>query len=458
MVILKICALIGKDLTSNSSHFQYMGLKKDLFTIHSKLSPLEKIWTVDTLGITFSEKTLNDSKVQALLKSNAEFDAVIVHQFATEAYKGFCYHFKAPCISVVTMLAPNWINPQMGNPGPPSYVPELFVDLSSPMSFLERCYNTFAFLAVALVTHLYTLPKHNQLLQTYFPNPPNIYDVYYNSSLILVNSHLSINSPVPSLPNIIDVAGYHVNEPKPLPDELRNLMDRAKNGIVYFSMGSNLQSKDMPVDKLNMLLSAFAKLDQTVLWKWEDENLVGKSENIVIRKWWPQQDILVHPNVKLFITHGGLLSTIEAVYHGVPILGIPVFGDQETNLASVVKGGYGLSVHYNELSEDALSFALEELLKNPTYSRNVKQRSKIMHDQPMRPLDTAIYWIEYVIRYQGADHLKSVARSLSWYQYFLLDVILASIVLVYLLMYLTKCLFHFVTKNVNSIKGKHKVA
>ncbi|KAK5642859.1 hypothetical protein RI129_009026 [Pyrocoelia pectoralis] len=422
------------------------GLRKDLFTIHSKLTPLEKIWTVDRLGISFCEKTLNDSKVKALLNSNEEFDAVIVHQFATEAYKGFCHHFKAPCISVVTMLAPNWINPQMGNPGSPSYIPELFVDLSSPMTFLERCYNTFLYLAVTLLTHLYTLPKHNQLLQKYFPNQPSIYDLYYNSSLILVNSHLSINSPVAHLPNIIDVAGYHVSEPKTLPEDLQTLLDNSKKGVIFFSMGSNLQSKDLPIEKLNILLNAFAKLEQTVLWKWEDDNLVGKSENIIIRSWWPQQDILGHRNVKLFITHGGLLSTIEAVYHGVPILGIPVFGDQETNLASVVKGGYGLAVHYNDLLEDSLDYALGELLNNPKYSRNVKQRSKIMHDQPMRPLDTAIYWIEYVIRYQGADHLKSTARHLQWYQYLLLDVILTASVILFLLFYLTKFVYKLIVR------------
>lgn len=45
-----------------------------------------------------------------------------------------------------------------------------------------------------------------------------------------------------------------------------------------------------------------------MLWKWEDD-LPDKPSNIRIEKWLPQNDILGHPNVKLFITHGGLLST-----------------------------------------------------------------------------------------------------------------------------------------------------
>lgn len=71
--------------------------------------------------------------------------------------------------------------------------------------------------------------------------------------------------------------------------------------------------------------------------------------------------------MKLFITHGGLLSTIETVYHGVPIIGIPVFGDQDMNIANAVISGYGIGVPYNELTEERLSKALNEILTNPKY-------------------------------------------------------------------------------------------
>lgn len=75
--------------------------------------------------------------------------------------------------------------------------------------------------------------------------------------------------------------------------------------------------------------------------------------------------VLAHPNVKLFISHGGLLSTIETIYHGVPILGIPVFGDQETNVANAVHNGFALGLPYRDLTEEKLARALDELLTNP---------------------------------------------------------------------------------------------
>lgn len=46
-----------------------------------------------------------------------------------------------------------------------------------------------------------------------------------------------------------------------------------------------------------------------------------------------------------------------------------------------------------------------------------------MHDQPVNPKDAAVYWIEYVVRHQGATHFRSAALDLTWYQRSMLDVI-----------------------------------
>jgi glucuronosyltransferase len=54
--------------------------------------------------------------------------------------------------------------------------------------------------------------------------------------------------------------------------------------------------------------------------------------------------------VKLFITHGGLGSVVEAKFHGVPIIGIPFFGDQMANVAAAVEGGWALNVDFAMIS------------------------------------------------------------------------------------------------------------
>lgn len=45
-----------------------------------------------------------------------------------------------------------------------------------------------------------------------------------------------------------------------------------------------------------------------------------------------------------------------------------------------------------------------------------------MQDRPMKPLDSAVYWVEYVIRHKGAPHLRTAAMDLNWFQIHLIDV------------------------------------
>lgn len=78
---------------------------------------------------------------------------------------------------------------------------------------------------------------------------------------------------------------------------------------------------------------------------------------------------VAHPNLKLFITHGGLLGGTEAVYHGVPVLVIPVFADQLTNAQNAEEGGYALSLPYSspEFSQPKLESMIRDLLDNDRY-------------------------------------------------------------------------------------------
>ena len=69
-------------------------------------------------------------------------------------------------------------------------------------------------------------------------------------------------------------------------------LDEAPDGVIYFSMGSNLKSFQMPEDKKQAFLEAFSKLKQRVLWKWEIDSLPGQPDNVKLGKWLPQSDIL----------------------------------------------------------------------------------------------------------------------------------------------------------------------
>jgi len=72
-----------------------------------------------------------------------------------------------------------------------------------------------------------------------------------------------------------------------------------------------------------------------------------------------------HPNVRLFITHGGLHSLEETVYHAKPVVAIPFFGDQHLNMKLVEKKGYGKLVDFHKITEESFRNAINEVLSNP---------------------------------------------------------------------------------------------
>jgi glucuronosyltransferase len=47
--------------------------------------------------------------------------------------------------------------------------------------------------------------------------------------------------------------------------------------------------------------------------------------------------------VRLFMTHGGLLSTQEAAVRGIPIVGIPIYANQHYNLTKILSSGIGIN-------------------------------------------------------------------------------------------------------------------
>lgn len=75
------------------------------------------------------------------------------------------------------------------------------------------------------------------------------------------------------------------------------------------------------------------------------------------------------------------------------------------------------------------------------YAKKIKLLSDRYRDQPLTPLETAIYWTEYVARHQGAPHLHSAGLDLNFFAYHSLDVFAAYFVGLYLVWRLIKLLF-----------------
>lgn len=209
----------------------------------------------------------------------------------------------------------------------------------------------------------------------------------------------------------------------PLPGDVQKFIDESEHGVVYFSLGGNLKPSVMPVDKQQAIIRSLSKLKERVLWKWDDDDAKVDKNKFLLKKWFPQDDVLANPKVKAFITHGGLLSGTEAIYYAKPLITIPIFGDQKLNAARSVVGGYGVRVDYSNLTEASLTWGLNEISENEKYSNKIAELSTRFRDKPQHPLDSAKFYVEYVIRHKGAPFMQSSSTYLNFIQLNNLDVL-----------------------------------
>ena len=159
-------------------------------------------------------------------------------------------------------------------------------------------------------------------------------------------------------------------------------MDKSKNGVIYLSFGSALKGSLMTEENRKLLLNALGRFKQyDVIWKWETEEMPDKPENVMLSKWLPQQEILGHPNLKVFITHAGQSSFQETLCHQKPVVAIPISGDQPNNAAEVERLGFGISQPWLSLDEDELYNALDKVLHDPKYTEAAKRVGSTLNDQ-----------------------------------------------------------------------------
>lgn len=223
---------------------------------------------------------------------------------------------------------------------------------------------------------------------------------------------------------MIEVGGLQIKDkPSPLPEDVRQWIEGAEEGVIFFSLGTNLFSSSMPPEMLSAILQTFRTLKQRIIWKWDTQDMPNKPANVMLKDWLPQDDILAHPNVRLFIMHGGLGGIAEALFHGVPLVGIPMFGDQPVNLAKVEKEGWAYVLKHTEVTVETFSKAVNEVLHNPRYRDSVQRLSELFRDRPQSAMDTAVYWAEYVIRHKGAPHLRYPGADMNFFKRHSLDVL-----------------------------------
>ncbi|XP_002734512.1 UDP-glucuronosyltransferase 2B15-like [Saccoglossus kowalevskii] len=343
-------------------------------------------------------------------------------------------YFKLPFISYAFTTAEEkyWHAPQ-----PLSYVPVTMSALTDKMTFMERLKNTVIYLVSSFFEDLY-IAHYIQLQNKYDIVPDTkIVDIKSKASLWLWASDFAFEFPRPLMAHVIPIGSFTAEKVKPLPRELDDwIRGSGDHGIVVFSMGSQIRDlgRNLTVD----IASALSRLPQRIVWRHDGETpkTVGSNTKIV-KKWIPQNDLLANPNTRLFVTHGGTSGVHEGLYHGVPMLCIPICSDQHDNAAKIKSKGIGNYIDYKIITPEILHQMMTDIITDIRYKTKAQKLSDITRDKPMTAEESIVYWVNYVLKH-GTDHLISQVPNLSWYQYFLLDVAAFVVVVALVMFYVIK--------------------
>ncbi|KAL0810773.1 hypothetical protein ABMA28_010090 [Loxostege sticticalis] len=367
------------------------------------------------------EKQLLSKEVKEVIDLKNKYDLVIIEAFPRHLLI-LSHLFKVPMI-LFSSFGSSFINYHTF--GAPTH------ELLYPDNIRQRLYNLTMWEKVIDLYNVHSI-KHfydrfedneNAMLRRVFGDVPSIDELKNNVDLLFLNIHPIWEGIRPVPRSVVHIRGINEKPEKQLPTDLKTYLDSSKNGVIYISFGTNVKPSLLPPERIKNVVNVMSALPYDVLLKWDKDVLEGKSNNIKLANWLPQSDLLRHPKIKLFITQGGLQSTDEAINAGVPLIGIPMHGDQWYNVEQYSHFKIGMKLDWETMTEETLKDAVTKVIEDKSYRQNVIDLRNLMNDHPQPPLERAVRWTEYVIRHSGARHLRAPAANMPWHQYYELELV-----------------------------------
>ncbi|XP_077304341.1 UDP-glucuronosyltransferase 1A6-like isoform X9 [Lithobates pipiens] len=292
---------------------------------------------------------------------------------------------------------------------PRSYVPRLFSKNEDKMTFMERVKNVM----INVLEPMYCGPMYEQYVQLaskILKREMTPVQFLSRSSVWLLRYDFVFEYPRPIMPNMVFIGGIHCKEGKVLSKDFEKLVNSSgDHGFVVFSLGSMVS--EIPIHKAMDIAEALRSIPQTVIWRYTGPVPSNLGENTHLVKWLPQNDLLAHPKARAFITHAGSHGIYEGICNAVPMVMLPLFGDQMDNAKRIESRGGGITLNVLELIPEDLSNALTSVINNSSYKENIQRLSDLHLDRPIHPLDLAVHWVEFVMRHKGAPHLRPAAHD-----------------------------------------------
>ncbi|CAD0205775.1 unnamed protein product [Chrysodeixis includens] len=402
------------------------------------------------------EAQLQTKEVQALINDEKKPFDLLLLEAGVRPTLVFSHIYKN--IPVILISSLGGTDLQYGIIGAPIH-PLLFPDFLHRrlynLTFWEKLHEVYTHYRIAKMFESDVKFEDDMIRKQFGPNVPSVTELSNNVDMLFLNIHPMFEGIRPVPPTVVYMEGLHLKPQKELPSDLKSYLDSSKNGVIYFSFGTNVVPSALPAERIAIFTRVLSQLPYDVIWKWDKDDLPGRSDNIRIEKWLPQSDLLRHPKVNAFITQGGLQSTDESIAAGIPLIGFPMLADQWFNVEKYEYYKIGIGLDIETVTEESLKNAIKTVIEDESYRRNIQKLQSKMQDNPQTPLERAIWWTEYVLRHGGAKHLRSPAANISWAEYLELELVLTLLAGLFIIIAIIICTIYKVY--IFIIKKKSKV-
>ncbi|XP_014669909.1 PREDICTED: 2-hydroxyacylsphingosine 1-beta-galactosyltransferase-like [Priapulus caudatus] len=303
-----------------------------------------------------------------------------------------------------------------------SFSPSLVLPYTNRMTFAQRFKNTLVHVFFKVVGHVTFVRRLEGVARRAgFLADSSIEAVARRTNMHFVVGDFSFDYPIPVMPNTKHIGVITAGKPLPLAAPLQEFVQRsAARGVVVISFGSAVNSAGG--DVVRKIAAAIADLPYFFVWRLRAADAPPLGDNVKIVDWIPQNDLLGHAKVVLFVTHAGPNSVWESVYHGVPMLALPIVADEYGNAARVVHHGVGKQLDFYGFTADEFRSGVIELITNRTYAERAAFKSRQLRANTGASSEGFLWWTNHLLETKGATYLRPASVELNFFQFYLLDV------------------------------------
>jgi len=206
----------------------------------------------------------------------------------------------------------------------------------------------------------------SSIKQTYDVEVPSSYDVFWNPAPMTIVYTTKLFQPnADSFDESYKFVGPSIS--KRFTMEPFNFSGIQEEKLIYISLGT--VSSNNAQDFYHVCFDALGSTEYSVIMsigrQTNIETLGSIPPNFIVKSYVPQIDLL--QKTKLFITHGGMNSTSEALYYGVPLIVIPTGKDQPAIARRVSELGAGIQLSMDGLTSTQLREAVSTVFSNESY-------------------------------------------------------------------------------------------